>query len=73
MAVEPARLYTLSERLGRVGVTRVCALGAMTAPEAGWHHDGGFNLRDLVRITEIEAAAERAADPLAPYAQEDTP
>ena len=73
VAVEPVRLYTLSERLGRVGVTRVCALGAMTAPEAGWHHDGGFNLRDLVRITEIEAAAERAADPLAPYAQEDTP
>jgi hypothetical protein len=45
----------------------------MTAPEAGWHHDGGFNLRDLVRIAEIEASAERAADRLAPYAQEDGP
>jgi hypothetical protein len=71
VAVEPARLYPLSLRLARAGITRVCALGAMTAPEAGWHHDGGFNLRDLVRIAEVEASAERAADRLAPYAQED--
>ena len=26
----------------------------MTAPEAGWHHDGRFNLLDLVEITEID-------------------
>ncbi len=58
-------------RLARAGITRVCAIGAMTAPEAGWHHDGGSNLRDLVRIAEIESSAERAADRLAPYAQED--
>lgn len=73
VAVEPERLSPLSLRLARAGITRVCALGAMTSPEAGWHHDGGFNLRDLVRIAEIEASAERAADRLAPYAQEDTP
>jgi len=73
VAVEPERLYPLSLRLARAGITRMCALGAMTSPEAGWHHDGGFNLRDLVRIAEIEASAERAADKLAPYAQEDTP
>ncbi len=71
VAVEPQRLPSLSLRLARAGITRVCALGAMTAPEAGWHHDGGCNLRDLVRIAEIEASAERAADRLAPYAQED--
>jgi len=71
VAVEPARLYALAQRLARTGVTRVCAIGSMTAPEAGWHHDGGFNLRDLVQIAEIEASAERAADRLAPYAQED--
>ena len=71
VAVEPQRLHPLSLRLARAGITRVCALGSMTAPEAGWHHDGGFNLRDLVRIAEIEASAERAADRLAPYAQED--
>jgi hypothetical protein len=73
VAVEPERLYPLSLRLMHAGITRVCALGSMTAPEAGWHHDGGFNLRDLVRIAEIEASAERAADRLAPYAQEDGP
>ncbi len=71
VAVEPQRLYALSLRLARAGITRVCAIGSMTAPEAGWHHDGGFNLRDLVGIAEIEASAERAADRFAPYAQED--
>jgi hypothetical protein len=40
----------------------------MTSPEAGWHHDGRFNLLDLVRITEIEARAETAAEDLASYA-----
>jgi hypothetical protein len=70
IACEPAQLYRLGEQLGRAGVTRICALGAMTSPEAGWHHDGRFNLADLVRMVEIEASAERAADRLAPYAQE---
>ena len=37
-------------------------------PEAGWHHDGRFNLLDLVRMTEIEQSAELAAQPLASYA-----
>lgn len=70
IATEPRELYRLAERLGSVGVTRIAALGAMTSPEAGWHHDGRFNLVDLVRMVEIEAGAERAADALAPYAQE---
>ncbi|GAB3647539.1 acyl-CoA reductase [Ramlibacter alkalitolerans] len=73
IACQPQQLYRLAEALGQVGVTRVCALGAMTAPEAGWHHDGRFNLADLVRMVEIEAGAERAADRLAPYAQEHLP
>lgn len=73
LATEPAILYSLSERLARAGVTRICALGAMTAPEAGWHHDGRFNLLDLVRMVEIESSAERAAEGFAPYAQEDAP
>ena len=71
IAAAPDELFRVAEALGRVGVTRVCALGAMTAPEAGWHHDGRFNLADLVRMVEIEQSAERAADRLAPYAQED--
>jgi hypothetical protein len=70
IAAEPQELLRLSEALGRAGVTRICAIGAMTSPEAGWHHDGRFNLLDLVRMVEIEAGAERAADLLAPYAQE---
>lgn len=70
VAAEPRELFRLGELLGRAGVTRLCALGAMTTPEAGWHHDGRFNLLDLVRMVEIEASAERAADALAPYAQE---
>ncbi|MEJ8836435.1 acyl-CoA reductase [Ramlibacter sp. AN1133] len=73
IACEPQQLHRLAAALGQVGVTRLCALGAMTAPEAGWHHDGRFNLADLVRMVEIEASAERAADRLAPYAQEHLP
>jgi hypothetical protein len=71
IAAQPQQLFRISEALGRAGVTRICALGAMTAPEAGWHHDGRFNLADLVRMVEIEQSAERAADRLAPYAQEE--
>ncbi|CAM5198922.1 Acyl-CoA reductase OS=Bosea thiooxidans OX=53254 GN=ARD30_15295 PE=3 SV=1 [Bosea thiooxidans] len=39
----------------------------MTAPEAGWHHDGRFSLLDLVTLTEIEQSAEAAAEGFAPY------
>ena len=41
---------------------------SMSMPEAGWHHDGRFNLVDLVRMTEIEQSAEWAAQPFADYA-----
>ena len=68
IAAPPAELYALSTTLGIAGVTRISAIGHMTAPEAGWHHDGRFNLLDLVSITEIERSAEAAADTLAPYA-----
>ncbi|MFT5486769.1 MAG: hypothetical protein ACI9JL_001842 [Paracoccaceae bacterium] len=68
IAAPPTELYELSAALGLAGVTRISAIGHMTAPEAGWHHDGRFNLLDLVTITEIERSAEVAADTLAPYA-----
>lgn len=68
IAAPPTELYGLSAALGLAGVTRISALGHMTAPEAGWHHDGRFNLLDLVTITEIERSAEAAADTFAPYA-----
>lgn len=73
LAAEPAELFRLSALLGEAGVTRITAIGAMTSPEAGWHHDGRFNLLDLVRIVEIEQSAERAADRIAPYADEEQP
>ncbi len=68
LAAAPAELFRLSELLGAAGVTRISAIGSMTSPEAGWHHDGRFNLLDLVRIVGIEQSAELAADRLAPYA-----
>jgi hypothetical protein len=68
VAVAPGRLLALSERLAEAGVTRITAFGRMSAPEAGWHHDGRFSLLDLVTVTEIEAGAEAAAEGLAPYA-----
>ena len=68
VAASPEQLYRLAERLGAAGVTRISTIGAMSTPEAGWHHDGRFNLLDLVRMTEIEASAEWAAESFAPYA-----
>jgi hypothetical protein len=73
LATTPEALYVLAEQLGRAGVTRIASLGAMAQPEPGWHHDGRFNLADLVRVVEIDAATERAADRLASYAEEDLP
>lgn len=67
VAAEPRVLFALAEMLGRVGVTRICALGQMTAPEAGWHHDGRSSLLDLTRMVDLEASAEAASEPLAPY------
>jgi hypothetical protein len=68
IAAAPARLFRLADDLAGIGVTRISALGRMTAPEAGWHHDGRFSLLDLVTVTEIEHSAEAAAEGFAPYA-----
>jgi len=67
LAAAPEELLHLGERLGQAGVTRLCALGAMTSPEAGWHHDGRFSLLDLVRMVDIEASTEREAERFTPY------
>jgi hypothetical protein len=67
VAAPPDELFRLARLLGQAGVTRITALGAMTTPEAGWHHDGRFNLLDLVTMTEIEHSAEAAAEKFAPY------
>ena len=67
IAAPPEELFRLGGLLGMAGVTRICALGQMTAPEPGWHHDGRFNLLDLVTMTEIDRSAETAADDFAAY------
>lgn len=67
IAAAPQELHALAGPLGEAGATRLCALGRMTAPEAGWHHDGRFSLLDLVRMVELEQSAEDAAEQFAPY------
>ena len=68
MALTPEQWPRLAWDLGQAGVTRVCAIGAMTAPEAGWHHDGGHSLRDFLRWVEIESSLVSQAEHHAPYA-----
>ncbi len=67
LAASPEELFRLSTLLGRAGVTRICAIGAMASPEAGWHHDGRFSLLDLVQMVEIEQSAELAAETFSAY------
>ena len=57
VAVPAARLVGLADSLGRLGVTRLCALNGMPWPALTWHHDGRGNLLDLVRWTDIEGDA----------------
>lgn len=73
VAADTDTLHRLADPLARAGVTRICALGAMTRPDAGWHHDGRTSLSDLVRWIGIEAGAEAAAQRLDPHWQEDLP
>jgi hypothetical protein len=67
IAASPNELFQMAELLGAAGVTRITALGHMTSPEAGWHHDGRFNLLDLVNMVDIEHNAEEYAESLASY------
>ena len=67
LATDPETLLALGEALGQAGVTRICAIGDMTSPAAGWHHDGRFSLLDLVNMVDIEASTETAANQLTDY------
>tara|TARA_Y100001934_G_scaffold117998_1_gene144464 strand:+ start:7737 stop:9206 length:1470 start_codon:yes stop_codon:yes gene_type:complete len=67
IAASPEELMKLSDALGKIGVTRISALGHMTTPEAGWHHDGRFNLLDLVSVLEVDRTAETAAEAFSTY------
>ncbi|MBX5493093.1 MAG: acyl-CoA reductase [Chloroflexi bacterium] len=57
VALPPPRLLVLAEQLGALGLDRVCPLGQMPDPSPGWHHDGRFNVLDLLRWTDLEAPA----------------
>ncbi|MFD2777346.1 acyl-CoA reductase [Ornithinibacillus salinisoli] len=67
IAATPDELFKVGGLLGNIGVTRISGLGSMTSPEAGWHHDGRFNLLDLINMVDIEDSAEDYAEALAPY------
>ncbi len=54
LALAPTRRDALSDALGAAGVTRICPVGKMPDPDPAWHHDGRFNLLDLVRFTDLE-------------------
>ena len=54
IAAATEKMFQWSEALAQVGVCRFSSLETMTLPEAGWHHDGGFNLRDLLSFVDIE-------------------
>ena len=62
VAVAPNRLFSLAGILGEVGVNRMSALGKMNHVASGWHHDGRFNLLDLVRVTDIEWGLENFSE-----------
>ena len=59
VALSPFRLLDMAEMLGSFGINRICSIGEMNRAKSGWHHDGGFNLLDLVRITDIERNVEQ--------------
>lgn len=67
LATDPETLLALGDALGQAGVTRICAIGEMTSPAAGWHHDGQFSLFDLVNMVDIEVSTEVTANQLTNY------
>jgi hypothetical protein len=62
VACAPERLDAWASLLGRCGADRICAVGQMPQPAAGWHHDGLGSLASLVRWTDVEGAAEAAVE-----------
>lgn len=62
VACAPERLREWARVLGSCGVDRICAVGQMPDPAAGWHHDGRGSLAALVRWVDVEGAAEAALE-----------
>ena len=57
VACSPQTLEACSRALGARGADRICAVGSMPEPAAGWHHDGVSNLTALIRWVDIETTA----------------
>jgi hypothetical protein len=55
VGASPERTEELAAAFGRLGASRVTALGRMAWPPPWWHHDGHPPLRDLVRWCDLEA------------------
>lgn len=58
LACSPDRLTHWAHVLGRCGIDRICAVGQMPHPAAGWHHDGRGSLAALVHWVDLEGPAE---------------
>lgn len=63
----PQMFQHIIHMLGSCGVNRICALGSMSHPEPGWHHDGRFHLADLVHFCDVEGSLENQMDEFDPY------
>ena len=62
VALGPDRLFAVAQRVGATGIDRICPLGEMNRAKSGWHHDGGFNLLDLVHAVDIERNTDMYCD-----------
>ena len=62
VALAPDRLFDVAQRVGETGIDRICPIGEMNRAKSGWHHDGGFNLLDLVHAVDIERNTDTYCD-----------
>ncbi|HTN42359.1 MAG TPA: acyl-CoA reductase [Nitrospiria bacterium] len=54
VAVHESRRPALAECLGRTGASRICPVGRMQQPPAGWPQDGRRFIADRVRWVDLE-------------------
>ena len=56
IATKQSRQKPLAEALGRSGVNRICPIGRMQQPPAGWSQDGRRFISDWVRWVDLESS-----------------
>ncbi|MBI3596827.1 MAG: hypothetical protein HY203_06710 [Nitrospirae bacterium] len=56
IVVAETRRLRLAEALGRTGASRICPVGRMQQPPAGWPQDGKRFIADRVRWVDLEAS-----------------